>query len=199
MTRHPLSFLAVAVLAVGLGACAAPSGRQSGAAPAQPAPTARIEVGGVEISADLSLFDNTAASAEHSVLEAAFRAAGMVDQMRGEGPFTLFAPSDAAFALLPAGELDRLLEPANKAALVTLLNLHVVPGRLDRAALRQAVALGQGEAQLTTAQGGVVTLRSDGGEGLLLVDAAGNQARLVILDGIAANGMLHVADGVLRP
>ena len=199
MTRHPLVFLASALLALGLAACAAPSGRQSGAAPAQPAAAPRVEVGGSVVSAERSLFDNLAASDEHGTLEAALRAGGMVNQLRGAGPFTLFAPTDAAFAQLPAGQLDSLLDPANKPALVALLNLHLVPGRLDRAALLQAVALGQGETRLTTAKGAVVTLRSDGGEGLLLVDAAGNEARLVLADGVAATGFLHAVAGVLRP
>lgn len=122
----------------------------------------------------------------------------MVNRLRGEGPFTLFAPRDAAFAALPEGELARLMEPDNKPELVRLLNGHLVTGSLG-GTLAEAVAAGGGRARFATAAGSILTVLPAGDGGFLVVDDSGAQARVVTADLPMTNGQVHSLDSVLQP
>lgn len=137
-------------------------------------------------------------SREHSTLVAAVSAAGLVDTLSGAGPFTLFAPTNAAFGRLPAGTVDTLLQPANQATLQAVLTYHVVAGRVTAADLVGRIRAGGGTARLTTVQGGILTARMQGGD-VVLVDGRGGTARVTQADLIQSNGVIHVTDAVSLP
>ncbi len=173
---------------------------------ASAAPTAAVDAGAssgpspaAAMSPDRDLIANLAASPVHSKLLAALQAAGLTQTLQGEGPYSLFAPTDAAFDALPAGTLESLLQPANKAALVKLLSYHIVEGRLDTRAMVAALDDNNGKVTLTTLAGEPLVLQRSGPRRLALVDAAGNQATMTVTDIVQANGMLQVIDAVLRP
>lgn len=138
------------------------------------------------------------ASPQHQTLVAAVKAAGLVDTLAGAGPFTVFAPTDAAFAKLPAGTLDTLLKPENKDKLASILTYHVVPGRVTAAALAEQIRKGGGKAELTTVQGGKLTAMLSGGN-VVLRDAAGGTATVTAADLMQSNGIIHVTDSVSLP
>src|SRR6187431_2193669 len=119
---------------------------------------AQVMVGGAPMYSSKDIVDNAVNSKDHTTLVAAVKAAGLVDTLKGAGPFTVFAPTNAAFAALPAGTVDTLLKPENKATLTSVLTYHVVPGALDAKALRAQVKAGQGKAMLTTVQGEQLTV-----------------------------------------
>lgn len=137
-------------------------------------------------------------SPQHTTLVAAVTAAGLAETLSGAGPFTVFAPTNAAFARLPAGTVDTLLEPANRATLQAVLTYHVVPGRVTAAELVQRIHAGGGSARLTTVQGGTLTARMDGSI-VVLVDEKGGSARVTQADLLQANGVIHVTDAVSLP
>jgi len=137
-------------------------------------------------------------SRNHSTLVAAVTAAGLAETLSGAGPFTVFAPTNAAFGRLPAGTVDTLLQPANRSTLQAVLTYHVVPGRLTAADLVQRIRAGGGSAQLTTVQGGILTARM-AGRNVVLVDAAGGTARVTQADLFQSNGVIHVTDAVSLP
>jgi len=155
-------------------------------------------VGGAAMSADKDIIDNAVNSADHTTLVAAVKAAGLVDTLKGPGPFTVFAPTNAAFAALPAGTVDTLLKPAMKADLTKVLTYHVVPGALDAAALKSQIAAGGGKAELKTVQGESLTATESNG-GIALTDSKGNIAMVTIADVRQSNGVIHVIDKVLMP
>ena len=126
------------------------------------------------------------------------KAAGLVETLSGAGPFTVFAPTNAAFAKLPAGTVETLLKPENKGTLQAVLTYHVVPGRLTAADLVARIKAGGGSAQLTTAQGGTLTARMDG-KAIVLTDGKGGTARVVQADVLQSNGVIHVTDSVSLP
>jgi uncharacterized surface protein with fasciclin (FAS1) repeats len=155
-------------------------------------------VGGAPMYADKDIIDNAVNSADHTTLVAAVKAAGLVDTLKGTGPFTVFAPTNAAFAALPAGTVDTLLKPENKDTLTKVLTYHVVPGTLDAAALKARIAAGGGKAELKTVQGETLTaIERDGG--IALTDAKGNTAMVTTADVMQSNGVIHVIDKVLMP
>ncbi|MET0583147.1 MAG: fasciclin domain-containing protein [Pseudoxanthomonas sp.] len=166
------------------------------AAPAMPA--ANPMVGGAEMLADKDIIDNAVNSKDHTTLVAAVKAAGLVDTLKGPGPFTVFAPTNAAFDALPAGTVDTLLKPDMKADLTKVLTYHVVPGKLDAAALSAQIAAGGGSATLNTVQGEALTARM-AGNGIALTDAKGNVANVTTADVYQSNGVIHVVDKVLMP
>ena len=129
-------------------------------------------------------------------LVAAVQAAGLVEVLQGKGPFTVFAPTDEAFAKLPAGTVEKLL--ADKAALTAVLTYHVVPGKLDAATLVAQIQAGGGSAMLTTVQGGTLTAKL-AGDGVSLTDAKGTTAMVTTADVMQSNGVIHVVDKVLMP
>lgn len=139
-----------------------------------------------------------AGNADFSTLVTAVQTAGLVDTLNSTGPFTVFAPTNDAFAELPAGTVDSLLRPSQRAALSRILTYHVVPGQITAADLTTAVRVGGGSATLTTVEGGrlVATVRRGT---LTLTDAAGNRIGVTAADIPASNGLIHVLDGVLTP
>ena len=137
-------------------------------------------------------------SQDHQTLVAAVKAAGLVDTLAGRGPFTVFAPTDAAFAKLPAGTVNTLLKPANRDQLRSVLTYHVVPGKVSSAQLVESIRKGGGQAILKTVQGGTLTARLSGGS-VAITDAAGGSARVTKADLVQSNGVIHVTDAVSLP
>ena len=155
-------------------------------------------VGGAPMYASRNIVQNAVNSQDHTTLVAAVTAAGLVDTLSGAGPFTVFAPTNSAFAKLPAGTVDTLLQPANKQMLQSVLTYHVVSGNVTAAQLAQKIRAGGGSARLTTVQGGTLTARMAGG-GIVLVDAKGGIARVTQADVMQSNGVIHVTDTVSLP
>lgn len=137
-------------------------------------------------------------SADHTTLVAAVKAADLVTTLKGKGPFTVFAPTNAAFAKLPAGTVENLLKPENKAQLAKILTYHVVSGNLDAAAVTAAIKAGNGKAVVTTVSGGKLTASIDGGK-VKLTDESGKSAFVTVADLKGSNGVVHVIDGVVLP
>ena len=178
---------------------AAPAAEMPAAMPeAAPMPAANPMVGGAEMFADKDIIDNAVNSKDHTTLVAAVKAAGLVDTLKGAGPFTVFAPTNAAFDALPAGTVDTLLKPEMKGDLTTVLTYHVVPGKVDAATLVGLIQAGGGTATVTTVQGGTLTA-SLAGESVNLTDAKGNVATVTMADVMQSNGVIHVVDKVLMP
>jgi uncharacterized surface protein with fasciclin (FAS1) repeats len=167
-------------------------------APEAAAPASNPMVGGAEMSADKDIIDNAVNSKDHTTLVAAVKAAGLVDTLKGPGPFTVFAPTNEAFAALPAGTVDGLLKPEKKADLTKVLTYHVVSGAVDAAALKSQIASGGGKAELKTVQGETLTATERDG-GIALTDSKGNVAMVTIADVMQSNGVIHVIDKVLMP
>ncbi|WP_430539771.1 fasciclin domain-containing protein [Luteimonas terrae] len=155
-------------------------------------------VGGAPMFADRDIVTNAATSQDHTTLVAAVQAAGLVDTLKGPGPFTVFAPTNAAFEKLPTGAVDGLLKPEMKADLTKVLTYHVVPGNVDAATLVQQIQAGGGTAKLTTVEGAELTAQLDG-ETVTLTDAKGDVARVTTADVRQSNGVIHVIDTVLMP
>ncbi|TZF90987.1 fasciclin domain-containing protein [Cognatilysobacter lacus] len=162
-------------------------------------PASNPMVGGAPMLADKDIIDNAVNSKDHTTLVAAVKAAGLVDTLKGAGPFTVFAPTNAAFDKLPKGTVDTLLKPDKKADLTKVLTYHVVSGKLDAAALKQQIAAGNGSTTLTTVQGEKLTAKDDGNGGIVLTDAKGGQSHVTIADVMQKNGVIHVVDTVLMP
>ncbi|MCY7307461.1 MAG: fasciclin domain-containing protein [Rhodoferax sp.] len=154
--------------------------------------------GGAMMYSNKDIIDNAVNSADHTTLVAAVKAAGLVDTLKGPGPFTVFAPTNAAFNALPAGTVDTLLKPEMKGDLTTVLTYHVVPGKLDAAALMAKIKAGGGKAMLTTVQGGMLTVMA-AGSGVSVTDAKGNVANVTTANVYQSNGVIHVVDKVLMP
>jgi uncharacterized surface protein with fasciclin (FAS1) repeats len=174
---------------------------QSMSPPAAPAAAAMADpmVGGAAMYPEKNIIQNAVNSKDHTTLVAAVKAAGLVDTLSGPGPFTVFAPTNEAFALLPAGTVTTLLKPENKATLTKILTYHVVAGRMDSKAILAAITSGSGRATLTTVEGEklVATLGPSGM--IVLTDAKGGKAMISIADVYQSNGVIHVIDHVLLP
>lgn len=155
-------------------------------------------VGGAAMYPTKDIVDNAVNSKDHTTLVAAVKAAGLVDTLKSAGPFTVFAPTNAAFSALPAGTVDTLLKPENKDALTSILTYHVVSGALDSKALDAQIKAGGGKATLTTVQGGQLTV-SGTGKKLTVTDAKGNVANITISNVYQSNGVILVIDKVLLP
>jgi len=167
-------------------------------APDTAAPAPNPMVGGAAMLADKDIIDNAVNSKDHTTLVAAVKAAGLVDTLKGPGPFTVFAPTNEAFAALPAGTVDGLLKPEMKADLTKVLTYHVVAGAVDAAALKAQIVAGGGKAELKTVQGESLTATERDG-GIALTDSKGNVATVTIADVMQSNGVIHVIDKVLMP
>ena len=163
-----------------------------------PMASAQPIVGGAPMLPTKDIIDNAVNSADHTTLVAAVKAAGLVDVLKGKGPFTVFAPTNAAFARLPAGTVDNLLKPENKATLTAVLTYHVVPGKFTAADVVNAIKAGGGKAELTTVQGGKLTA-SMMGNLVMLRDAKGGMSHVRQADVIQSNGVIHVVDAVVLP
>jgi uncharacterized surface protein with fasciclin (FAS1) repeats len=155
-------------------------------------------VGGHAMYANKTIVANAVNSDDHTTLVAAVKAAGLVDTLNSKGPFTVFAPTIEAFDKLPAGTVDTLVKPENKATLTKILTYHVVAGRLDSKAIAAQIAAGNGKATLKTVQGEDLTASMDG-KTLVLTDAKGGTSRVTIGDVYQSNGVIHVVDTVLMP
>ena len=155
-------------------------------------------VGGAAMLRSRDIVDNAVNSKDHTTLVAAVKAAGLVETLKGPGPFTVFAPTNTAFDKLPAGTVDMLLKPENKQALTKVLTYHVVAGRYDSKKIMQLVRKGGGSATLKTVSGGTLTARMSG-NGLVLTDEKGGTSTVGIADVYQSNGVIHVIDTVLMP
>ena len=186
--------LAAAVASSLLGACAMSGPMTTSPSMSMPAPM----VGGAAMYPSKDIIDNAVNSKDHTTLVAAVKAAGLVATLKGPGPFTVFAPTNASFTALPAGTVDTLLKPENKPMLSNILTYHVVPGRVDTAALAQMIRSGNGRAMLKTASGGTLVATMSGSN-VLITDAKGGSATVTIADVYQSNGVIHVVNKVLLP
>jgi len=155
-------------------------------------------VGGAAMLPGKDIVDNAVNSKDHTTLVAAVKAAGLVETLKSPGPFTVFAPVNAAFEALPAGTVDMLLLPENKDKLVKILTYHVVAGKVDYATLNADITAGQGKAVLKTVSGGTL-IASRQGNAVILTDENGGKAKLVQADVFQSNGVIHVVNKVLLP
>lgn len=168
------------------------------AATAQVSKEKTVEVGGAAMYPSRNIVENAVNSADHTTLVAAVKAAGLVETLQGEGPFTVFAPTNAAFAMLPAGTVETLVKPENKSALTGILTYHIVAGRLGTGELNEWIKKGNGTAELTTVAGGKLWVMRKNGK-YLLKDGKGGTATVTIGDVFQRNGVIHVIDRVVLP
>ena len=157
-----------------------------------------VVVGGQPMYSTKDIIDNAVNSADHTTLVAAVKAAGLVDTLKGAGPFTVFAPTNEAFAKLPAGTVDTLLKPENKDMLVKILTYHVVAGRLSSAELKKEIRAGHGTATLKTVSGGTLWATMQGSN-IVLKDEKGGMSTVTIPNVFQSNGVIHVVDTVVMP
>ena len=155
-------------------------------------------VGGQEMFPTRNIVQNAVNSADHTTLVAAVKAAGLVDTLQGPGPFTVFAPTNAAFNKLPVGTVDTLLRPENKDALTKVLTYHVVAGRMSAMDLKRAIKAGGGKAELKTVSGGKLWAMLKGNM-IVLKDEKGDVASVTQADVFQSNGVIHVIDAVVLP
>jgi len=160
--------------------------------------SAQVMVGGAPMYATKDIVDNAVNSKDHTMLVAAVKAAGLVPTLKGTGPFTVFAPTNEAFEELPAGTVDTLLKPENKAMLTKVLTYHVVAGKFTAATLRKEINAGGGKATLKTVQGETLVVTASG-DTLMVTDQKGSTAHITILDVTQSNGVILVIDKVLLP
>ena len=157
-------------------------------------------VGGAPMYRTKNIVENAMNSADHTTLVAAVKAAGLVETLQGKGPFTVFAPTNAAFDKLPAGTVETLVRPENKETLTKILTYHVVAGRYDSKKLMQLIKKGNGQATLKTVSGGTLTARPNPtGDGITLIDEKGGTSNVTIADVYQSNGVIHVIDTVVMP
>jgi uncharacterized surface protein with fasciclin (FAS1) repeats len=157
-----------------------------------------VMVGGAPMYPTKNIIENAVNSKDHSTLVAAVTAAGLVETLQGAGPFTVFAPTNAAFDKLPKGAVENLLKPENKSTLASVLTYHVVPGKLNAKDLAAWVKKGKGTAELITVQGGKLWVMEKNGQ-WWLKDEKGGMAKITIADVNQSNGVIHVIDTVLMP
>lgn len=157
-----------------------------------------VEVGGAAMYPTKNIVENAINSKDHTTLVAAVKAAGLVETLQGPGPFTVFAPTNAAFNLLPAGTVESLVKPENKMKLTSILTYHVVSGKLDADALNKLIKEGKGAAELKTVEGGKLWVMKKDGK-LWLKDENGGMAEITIKNVYQSNGVIHVIDHVVLP
>ncbi|TGE17790.1 fasciclin domain-containing protein [Hymenobacter elongatus] len=188
------NLLSLAVVAM-LGAASV----QSASAQAKMAPAGTVMVGGEAMYANKNIVENAVNSKDHKTLVAAVKAAGLVETLQGKGPFTVFAPTDAAFNALPAGTVETLVKPENKATLTKILTYHVVAGNMTSDKIVAAIKAGKGTATLKTVSGGTLTATMNGPKNVVLSDEKGNTSCISTYDVTQSNGVIHVIDKVLMP
>ncbi|HEX3439095.1 MAG TPA: fasciclin domain-containing protein [Pseudolabrys sp.] len=157
-----------------------------------------VTVGGAPMYPSKNIVQNAVNSKDHTTLVAAVKAAGLVDTLQSAGPFTVFAPTNEAFAKLPAGTVDTLLKPENKKTLSNVLTYHVVPGRLTAKDIMEKVKAGGGKTMLKTVEGADLTFQDKDGK-LWIMDAKGDTAQITIRNVMQSNGVIHVIDTVMLP
>ncbi|MES2739675.1 MAG: fasciclin domain-containing protein [Pseudomonadota bacterium] len=160
---------------------------------------ADVMVGGKSMLPTKDIVDNAVNSADHTTLVAAVKAAGLVETLKGKGPFTVFAPTNAAFGKLPAGTVETLVKPENKATLTKILTYHVVSGKYDFAALSAEIKKQKGSAELPTVAGGNLNFVMNGMHNITVSDEKGESANISTYDVYQSNGVIHVVDAVLMP
>ena len=191
MRKTLFAFVLVAVAALGASAQMM-GGNKMGSGDGNPM------VGGAPMFKRKNIVENALNSADHTTLVAAVKAAGLVETLQGKGPFTVFAPTNAAFDKLPAGTVETLVKPENKATLTKILTYHVVAGKYDSKKLMGAIRKGGGQASLRTVSGGTLTARMNGA-GVTLTDEKGGTSNVQIADVYQSNGVIHVIDTVVMP
>lgn len=198
MTPNPIAAAVISVFVLSAGTAIAdePFRGTPGDSSSASSNRANPAVGGAPMYANKDIVDNAMNSKDHTTLVAAVKAAGLVPTLKSAGPFTVFAPTNAAFEMLPAGAVDSLLKPENKSMLTSVLTYHVVPGRLDSAALMKQI--GSGEAKLKTVAGGTLTARA-AGNAITLTDEKGRTSKVTVADVYQSNGVIHVVNEVLMP
>ncbi|MBA3664020.1 MAG: fasciclin domain-containing protein [Bacteroidetes bacterium] len=157
-----------------------------------------VEVGGAAMYPSKNIIENAVNSKDHTTLVAAVKAAGLVETLQGAGPFTVFAPTNSAFDKLPKGTVETLVKPENKTTLTNILTYHVVSGNVDSKALSDMIKKGNGKAELTTVNGGILTASMKGNK-VMLTDAKGGTSMVTIKDVYQSNGVIHVIDTVVMP
>jgi uncharacterized surface protein with fasciclin (FAS1) repeats len=188
--------ISLAAAALALSASLAPPIAGSYIAPAYAEMTKMV--GGAPMYPSKNIIQNAINSKDHTTLVAAVKAAGLVDTLEGAGPFTVFAPTNEAFARLPAGTVETLLKPENKGMLTSILTYHVVPGRLTEAEIDAMIRDGGGKAMLKTVQGEELTFARSGGR-LWVIDGKGDKAEVTIPNVMQSNGVIQVINKVLLP
>ncbi|WP_426058443.1 fasciclin domain-containing protein [Hymenobacter sp. B1770] len=158
-----------------------------------------VMVGGMAMYPNKDIVSNAVNSKDHTTLVAAVKAADLVGTLQGKGPFTVFAPVNDAFENLPAGTVETLLKPENKATLSKVLTYHVVAGKMDSKAIMAAIKAGKGKATLKTVSGGTLTAMMNGTQNVVLTDESGNTASISTYDVTQSNGVIHVIDKVMLP
>src|SRR5688572_20810251 len=156
------------------------------------------DVGGAPMYPSKNIIENAINSKDHTTLVAAVKAAGLVETLQGKGPFTVFAPTNDAFGMLPMGTVEMLVKPENKATLTGILTYHVVAGRLDTKTLSKWIKKGNGKTELTTVAGGKLWAMMEG-NAVIIKDEKGGKAKVTISDVYQKNGVIHVIDHVLLP
>ena len=158
-----------------------------------------VMVGGEKMYASRDIVSNAVNSKAHTTVVAAVKAAGLVETLQGAGPFTVFAPVNAAFDALPKGTVETLLKPENKSTLTKILTYHVVSGKLDAKKLRHLIEEGDGNAELKTVSGGKLWAMMNGPSNIMLKDEKGNTANIITYDIYQSNGVIHSIDAVVLP
>ena len=158
-----------------------------------------VWVGGEQMYPAKDIIDNAMHSKDHTTLVAAVAAAGLVETLKGKGPFTVFAPTNQAFAKLPDGTVENLLKPESKGMLTSVLTYHVIPGKLDFNAITKAIKAGNGKAELKTVNGATLWAIMNGPKNVILRDEKGNIANISTYDVYQSNGVIHVIDAVVMP
>ena len=193
MKRTMFALLLVAAVSMPLALSA--SAQMMGGGTSNNNPT----VGGAPMYRTKNIVENAVNSADHTTLVAAVKAAGLVETLQGKGPFTVFAPTNAAFEKLPAGTVETLVKPENKGTLTKILTYHVVAGKYDGKKLMDAIKKGGGEASLKTVSGGTLKARMNGANGITLTDEKGGTSNVTTADVYQSNGVIHVVDTVFMP
>lgn len=157
-----------------------------------------VMVGGAAMYPTKNIVENALNSKDHTTLVAAVKAAGLVETLQSKGPFTVFAPTNAAFNKLPKGTVETLLKPENLKTLQTILTYHVVAGKMNASAIAKAIKMGNGKAMLKTVSGGTLTAWMKG-KNIYITDENGNSAKVTIADVNQSNGVIHVIDAVVLP
>ncbi|MES2728023.1 MAG: fasciclin domain-containing protein [Bacteroidota bacterium] len=158
-----------------------------------------VTVGGEAMYPRKNIVENAVNSKDHTTLVAAVKAANLVETLQGSGPFTVFAPTNAAFAKLPAGTVENLVKPENKATLTKILTYHVVAGKIDSKELMKRIKAGNGVATLKTVSGGTLYAMMNGDKNIVIKDENGNVSNISIYDVYQSNGVIHVIDAVVTP
>lgn len=158
-----------------------------------------VWVGGEKMFPKKNIIENAVNSKDHTTLVAAVKAAELVSTLQGAGPFTVFAPVNDAFENLPAGTVETLLKPENKAMLTQVLTYHVVSGKMDFDAIKMAIEKGKGKAVMTTVSGGKLTAMMNGSHNIVLMDETGMVANITTYDVYQSNGVIHVLDKIVMP